>query len=129
MCDCCSLCGCSQWCPQLCPQLCLSPSLALITSRAHSFPCPSTYCCSHKEAVLLPLPEAGHAAFSFPNSHNFISEQNLQFRVTGNDGYAVALGWGVAQGSGFSPFLMVVTVLWSIFCSEYIALAFLVLLL
>lgn len=50
-----------------------------------------------------------------------------QFR--GNDGYARVLGWEVLRGSGFSPFLMAVTVLQSVFCNKYIALVFLVLLL
>lgn len=50
-----------------------------------------------------------------------------QFR--GNDGYARVLGWEVLRGSGFSPFLMAMTVLRSVFYNKYIALVFLMLLL
>lgn len=50
-----------------------------------------------------------------------------QFR--GNDGYARVLGWDVLRGSGFSPFLMAMTVLRSVFCIKYVALVFFVLLL
>lgn len=79
--DCCSLCGCSQLCPQLCPQLYLSPSLALATYYTRSFPCPSTYCCSPREAGFLPLTKVGHTAFLSPSSHILLSAENLQCLV------------------------------------------------